>query len=197
MPTGVYTLNGRQQALDATDVTHLSLHDGYPDDAGSNEKSGAGYARQALTLGATDANGVKTQTGTETFSLTGNVNWVGGWTAVSGGSMRNRWPLGGEAKEYDVDPHNDEFYEVGHGRSDNDKIVFFGSSTPGGLNVGTIYYVRDALTDTYKVTDAPGNAALNITSKPSTADAVCSRIDESNGGARTIDVSGVFLTLNH
>lgn len=53
-----------------------------------------------------------------------------------------------------------------HGLSDGD---FVGLATtidaPGGLNPPTSYYVRDAATNTLKLTNTPGGTAFNITSQ--------------------------------
>jgi hypothetical protein len=61
---------------------------------------------------------------------------------------------------------NDVCTSTAHGREGNDGIIFASATgtPPGGLTTGTVYYVRDVTTDTFKLSTTPGGAAIDITS---------------------------------
>lgn len=89
---------------------HLSLHTGYPGDAGSNEAvagTGAGqfpsYARQPLTGGWAAASSALVQhTATSTFTIGsgtgtgGTLHFIGYWSAATAGTFYGFAPLGGK-----------------------------------------------------------------------------------------------------
>lgn len=51
-----------------------------------------------------------------------------------------------------------------HGLSDGTAVVFDASSAPGNITIGTVYYVRDATSNTFKIATSPGGSAVDITS---------------------------------
>jgi len=68
-------------------VTHLSLHDGYPA-SDANEISGGSYARQSVTWG-NSSNGVVNATNQPVFNVPANttIAAVGLRSAVTGGEL--------------------------------------------------------------------------------------------------------------
>lgn len=191
------TTNGKNQLLDANDITHLALHSDYPGDTFLNECTGGSpaYARKAVTW-ASAASGALDQSGSVTFDVTGTAAWVSGATAVSGGSQRALWPLEGESKEYAVDTANDLIQAPSHGYVASQAIVFYGDNAPGGLTKGTVYYVRYIDADSFEVSTTAGGAKINLTSIP-TGSCVVSKITVSTGGQRTLAITDASLHLNH
>ena len=59
---------------------------------------------------------------------------------------------------------NDTITYTAHGLAANSPVQFGGTAVPTGLTAGVTYYVRDVLTDTFKVAAAPGGAAIDLTS---------------------------------
>ncbi len=70
-------------------------------------------------------------------------------------------------RSFSVNPATDTLGSAGHGYADNDRVVTSvsaGGSAPGGLPVGVTYYIREATTDTFKLSLAYGGDPINITS---------------------------------
>jgi hypothetical protein len=64
-----------------------------------------------------------------------------------------------------VDTGTDTITSAAHGFSDADAIVFGkanGAVLPSGLTAGTVYYVRDQATNTYKVAATSGGSAIDL-----------------------------------
>lgn len=65
-----------------------------------------------------------------------------------------------------INTSTDTFTITNHGLSDGQDVGFATTiDMPTGLTVPTSYYVRDATTDTFKLTNTPGGVAFNITSE--------------------------------
>lgn len=187
---------GVHVALDAlaADITHLALHDDYPGTTFANEKTDGSPATTREAVSWSSATGrTATQSGTATFDVTGTVSWITGATALTAGDQRAVWPADAAPFEFDVDPSTDVFEAIAHGFSDDQPVVFYGTSVPGALTAGVIYFMRDTVTDTFKVAATVGGAAIDITSRPSTAGAIASPITVYTGGQREFSVSGLVL----
>lgn len=165
----------RNQAFTPPSAVYVSLHSGRPGDTGANEISGGSYARQTVTLTAASG-GASENTANIEFSNMPSVTVVafGLWDASSGGNLLGwGWlqPSGGYQKFFLVesaDLTSNDITSPSHGLAANDRVVFeplMGSSLPGGLSTGTVYYVTGTPgTDTFQVSTTQGGAAVDITS---------------------------------
>ena len=190
------TTAAKNTMLDALTVTQASLHSGFPGLTGANEISGGSpaYARKAITFGAASG-GTRTTSGSVNFDVpVTTVRWVGLWNV---GTFIGYAPNGGSPKEFVVDPSTDVIRCVSHGFSDTQRVVFFNGTVPPGLTEGTVYFVRDATTDTFKVAATSGGVAIDLTGTGST-DCLVSLIVESvyaAQGTHTLTTGTIGLPL--
>jgi hypothetical protein len=156
-----FTTAAKNAALDGMTLNTLSLHTGYPGTTGANEVSGGtpAYARQSATFGAASG-GQRTLSSSVTFDVPATtVRWIGVWN----GSTFMSWsPNGGTPREFTADPSTDTIRSPAHGYADTQQIVFWDGTVPGGLTEGTVYYVRDATTDTFRVAATSGGSAIDL-----------------------------------
>lgn len=191
MPFNDPAKNVMLDALDetATQITHIAIHqlttapgsDGTPGTgtnagtAASPEATGGSpaYARQAVTWGAA-ASGAKANTGALTFDVpAGTYAFFGLYNASTGNTNNYRGyiPFRGatDVKGFfsvDTTLTNDQLLSVGHGLSDGDRVILmnvFAESLPTGLTEGAVYYVVSSATNTFKVSNTAGGAAVDIT----------------------------------
>ncbi|MFC6441039.1 hypothetical protein [Bowmanella sp. JS7-9] len=94
------TTAGKNTALDALTITHMSLHTGDPSDTGAaNEATGGSpaYARQVPTFGAASA-GTRTLSASVTFDVpAGTFGWYALWnntTCLDKGQLNSDKVLG-------------------------------------------------------------------------------------------------------
>lgn len=180
--------------LNALTFTTTSLHNAYPGSTGTNELSGGGYARQTPSFGS-ESGGVRTATSnTWSVGASSNVAWQGWW---NGADFLCCAPNGGAPKEFVAVPSSDTIYCPSHGWSDTQTIVFWKGTVPGGLTEGTVYYVRDATSDTFKVAATAGGTAIDITSA-GTSNCLVSNITVQNyasASSHTITSATIGLPL--
>ena len=91
---------------------------------------------------------------------TGNTNNYRGYIPFGGATA-----LKGFAS-VDTTLTNDQLLSVGHGMSDNDRVILdpvFGETIPTGLTAGAVYYVVASAANTFKVANTQGGAAIDIT----------------------------------
>lgn len=176
-----------------------SLHDGYPGTTGANEISGGtpAYARKAMTWNAAAAGNLDSNATPVLDVAAGTeVRFVGFWTLATAGVFHGFMVVGGDPKEMIAAAAADTIEATGHGFADTDKIVFIGGTAPGGLTEGTVYFVRDATTDTFKVAATSGGAAIDLTNSGALACKVSKIVPESFGAQGTFTVSDADLNLN-
>ncbi len=152
----------KNELLDGITADTYSLHSGFPGTTGANEISGGSYARQAATVNAASG-GIRSLNASIGFSVPiSTVRWIGKW---QGSTFKGCAPNGGATpKNFMALASNDTVYSASHGYADGQKVVFFQGVPPAGLTEGTIYYVRDSATDTFKVAATLGGAAIDLTS---------------------------------
>jgi hypothetical protein len=195
-----FTPTGNNAMLDAIGVTHVSLHSGFPGTGGANEISGGSpaYARGAITFGAAAAS-ERAQGADVTLNVPGggtNLQYVGYWTALTGGNFRGYHPLGNAPViEFITDVAGDAIEAPAHGQANSNQIVFVGGAPPAPLVEGTIYFVVGATADTLQVAATSGGAAINLTSQAAQSCQLVRIIPETFGSQGTLRVSGNALRL--
>lgn len=184
---------GKAAMLDALSIAQMSLHTAYPGSAGANEVSGGSYARQACTFGAA-AGSTRTLSAGVTFTVPAcTVEWVG--FLNGSGVMQACGPNGGDPKEFYADPATDVVTVPSHGYADGDSVVFYGDTAPSPLTEGVKYYVRDASTNTFKISATAGGSAIDVTSVGGSACVVSKIVADvySGSGSHTINAATIGL----
>jgi len=175
----------KNQTLDGVTYTHVSAHSEFPGTTGANEISGT---RTAITPAAAVGGSRVVATGVNlTIPAGQTVRWLGLW---EGSTFKRAIPSGGYTpRNFMSISASDVFYSEGHGYSDTQAIVFIDGVPPSPLAAGTIYYVRDADSNTFKAAATSGGAAINLIGTTSYACSVC-RIAEyayPTGGTHTVN----------
>lgn len=196
----MFTENGQNQLLAATDIAYLSSHYDYPGESGAAEQSGGDpvYARVAVSFGAASGRTL-TVTGTPSVNVPDYDDhaWWGFWDTSTGGNCRAILPNDGTALEYCVDLAADTIETpAAHGYSEDQAIVFY-MGAPGGLTPGVIYFAVNVTATTFQVADSPGDYAIDLTAQP-TQPAVVSKItvDDGSAGQRVVGL-GPSATLHN
>jgi hypothetical protein len=154
----------KDNMLNGQPFTHMSVHTGYPGTTGANEVSGGApaYARQAIVVN-TSSGGIRALNAAAVADVPAcTVRFFGYWN----GSTFVGYAANGGAtpKNFVATPATDLIILPSHGWSDGQKIVFVYGTAPGGLSAGTVYFVRDQSTDSFKVAATLGGVAMNISS---------------------------------
>lgn len=132
------------------------------DSTAGTEVVGGTYARQVLTFAAA-AGGSKATSSALLYSGM-PATPVTGWEVWdTGGTDRKWYGLFSPFKTASAAAATDIITATGHGRTDTDEIVFQSGYCPAGLTAGTIYFVRDSTTNTFKVAATSGGVAIDIT----------------------------------
>jgi hypothetical protein len=180
----------KNQALDGITISTVSVHSDYPGTTGANEISGA--TRATVNVGAS-VGGVRTLAASATVTVPAStIRWIG-WRNSSGflGSTPNG---GATPKNFVAQPSTDLIYCPSHGYADTTKVVFWLGTAPAPLVSGTIYYVRDATADTFKVAATSGGTAIDLTAASSFGCVVSTITEKTYAGSATHTVSsGTFL----
>ena len=183
-------------ALDAQTYTLASLHTAFPGTTGANEVTGGApaYAKKAITINATSG-GIRSLNAAVVFDipLGATVRWVGYWNV---GTFLCTAPNGGGTpKNFMAIPSTDIVYSTAHGYADTTKIVFFNGTPPTGLTEGTVYFVRDSTTDTFKVTATSGGTAIDLTGASSFGCVVCGITEDvfAAQGTQTLSTSSISI----
>lgn len=149
-------------------ISHLSAHTAWSA-TGLNEVAGGSYARQAVGWDAATGR-IADNTAQESIPIPAGttVGFIGCWSALTAGTFRGMVPVESSVTAVGVGYDGDDYvYADGHGFSDTDTVVCFegndGLGVCGGLTIGTIYYVRDSVTDRFKLAATSGGVAINLT----------------------------------
>ena len=153
----------KNQALDGITISTVSVHSDYPGATGANEISGATRASVSVSV---SSGGQRTLTSAVSVTLpAATVRWLG-WRNSAGFLFAT--PNGGATpKNFVAVPSTDVIHCVAHGYTDTTKVVFWPGTAPAPLVAGTIYYVRDAATDSFKVAATSGGTAIDLTGSAS------------------------------
>jgi hypothetical protein len=151
---------------------------------------------------------VKSNTNTFTFDVpAGTYGFFTLWntsTLNSGTQYLGYIPFGGASAIkgfYSVDTTltNDQLLSPGHGMSNGDRVMLFnvfGDALSTGLTEGTIYFVVNAATDTFKVSTTSGGAAVDITAVGGGEGYFQRVIPETFGAQGQITVAAAALVLD-
>jgi hypothetical protein len=179
VPFNTAAKNVMLDALDesATQITHVGVGNLSDPGTGTNyagtEASGGSpaYARVAVTWGAA-ASEIKQNTNSMTIDVpAGTYGFFLFFNASTGntGNYRGYAPINGTVKGFftvDTTLTNDQFLSPAHGLSNTDRVMLFnafGTALPTGVSEGTVYFVVNAATDTFKVSTTSGGAAVDLT----------------------------------
>lgn len=216
MPFNTTAKHVMLDALDeaSTQITHVGVHQLTDPGTGTNatgtEATGGSpaYARQAVTWGAAAAE-VKQNTNSITIDLpAGTYGFVTFYNAVSGNTNNYRGyaPINNTVRGFfavDTTLTNDQFLSPSHGLSDGDRVLLFnvlGTALPTGVSEGTVYFVVNSATNTFKVSATSGGAAVDLTAVGGGEGYFEKIIPETFGaqgqltiavGALTLDLTGV------
>jgi hypothetical protein len=58
---------------------------------------------------------------------------------------------------------------AGHGYAEDARVILSGGTAPGGLTLGTVYYVINPTTDTFQLSATEGGSAINLTTSTATS----------------------------
>lgn len=147
---------------------YVSLHTADPGETGANEVTGGSYARQSGSFGAASSGQVQNDADIDFASMPATtVVAFGVWDAsTSGNCLWTGW-LSTVVRAFVADDlAGDTIRSPGHGFSNDDRVVFEAEdvgSLPTGLSAGTLYWVVNAATDTFKVSTTQGGGAVDIT----------------------------------
>lgn len=196
----MFTSTAKNTMLDALPAVFVSAHTAYPGAAGSNEASGGSpaYARKAITLAPASGGAKAASTNPAIDVPAGTYGWHCLWDAATAGNCLFVVPTGGSPKTaFTVDVTGDKILCPAHGYADGDTVVIYGGGTaPGGLTLGTTYYVVNATTDDFQVAATAGGAAIDLTSAGS-GELFLSAISPLTFAAQgVISVTSLAMTLN-
>ena len=181
MPFNATAKNVCLDALDEsnTQITHVGVHTltdpgtGTTANAGEATGGSPAYARVAVTWAAASG-GTKSNSGALTIDVpAGTYGYLTYWNASTGNTTNYRGyaPMGGANAlkgffSVDTTLANDQFLSVAHGMADGDRVMLFdtfGEALPTGVTEGTVYYVVNSATNTFKVSTTQGGAAVDLT----------------------------------
>jgi hypothetical protein len=155
-------------------VGFLAVHTTVPNTSGSNEVTGSGYARQAVTWNA-PALGLIDNTAqiTHTIPAAQTAFCYGLWSAVTVGTYYGYVPRTGTGEAVtgfgSVDAAgvtSNTVQSAAHGLANSMQVLLYSvlaESLPAGLASSTIYFVVGATTNTFQVSLTDGGSAVDIT----------------------------------
>ena len=149
----------------ATRALWVSGHSAWPGNAGANELA---TPREAATWAAASGGAISlSNTPGIAIPAGATIAFLGLWDDEFAGVFRG-WAArgGGIALPFETTASDDVFRADQHPYSNGDTVVFVdteGAVLPTPVTEGTIYYVRDVNTDTFKISATSGGAVIPIT----------------------------------
>lgn len=179
MPLNITSQNNALTGGVGNAITHIGVHTlvdpGTTATANAGEATGGSpaYARQAVAWSAV-ASGQRSNSGALTFDVpAGTYGFLTYWNASTGNSGTQYLGYGPFASTAvygfaSTDPTltNDQFFSVAHGLANGDQVQLFNvfaETIPTGITEGTVYFVVNTATNTFKVSTTSGGAAVDIT----------------------------------
>lgn len=165
MPFVAYSQDYQLQQWGTNHGTWMSLHTAYSA-TGASEVAGGSYARLATTWGTAAGGSMALASTPYTFSVPASttVAFLGFWDLVSGGNFSGMTPLGGASGYAFAAPSSTGVLLAPNSAyAANQPVVVFntgGSSLPGGLTAGTIYYVITPASDSFSLSASSGGSAI-------------------------------------
>lgn len=151
---------------------YIKLHVGEPGENGTSNAA-TDTTRKAITFAAaasgsiaSNADGSWADYDAGGAGLTETLTHWSGWDADPAGNCLVTGALGGGAPQPCTAATSDIVTCPAHGMADGDRVEFFaeaGGAIATGLSAGTLYFVRDSATDTFKVALTSGGAAVDVT----------------------------------
>lgn len=204
------TVAGKNRMLDAlvgaasgSPIAYLSLHSGVPNSSGSNELTGGSpaYARKSVAWSAAVSGDVSKDAGTPVFDVPAltSVFFIGYWTAITAGTFLGYGPVNGGTVDgfATVADSGDTATSYAHGLATNDRTILKappgGASLPPGLDEVTIYWVVNAVADTFQLSLTQGGSAITVGNGEMYFQKV---IGESFNSQGTFTVSSLVISLN-
>ena len=149
---------------------YISLHSAYSA-TGANELSGGSpaYARQSASWGSAASNSMALAGTPYSFNVPAStVAFIGFWDALTSGNFHDMVPAGNAtAYAYAAPSATSTLLAPGSAYAANQPVCVFatgGSTTPSGLTVGTIYYVKSPSSDSFELSATSGGSALTLSS---------------------------------
>jgi hypothetical protein len=173
-------LDAIDESATTNGVTHIAILTSAADPGTGTNSTGTeatggspAYARQAVTWAAA-ASGTKSNSGALTFDVpAGTYAFFGLFNASTGNTNNYKGyiPFGGASAlkgffSVDTTLTNDTLFSRAHGMSDGDRVILynvFSETLPTGVTEGTVYFVVNSTTDSFKVSTTSGGAAVDIT----------------------------------
>lgn len=174
-----FTSSANDQMLDSLNggtvssiIAYASLHNAYSA-TGTNELTGGGYAREAVTwnAAATSSKTTASVAGAFTVPAGGTVSFVGLWSAVSSGTFAGMGPNGG-ATQFGFTSTSatpSVFTAPSSSYSAGQSVVLFdsaGATISSDFTLGTIYYIAASPAPsgpTFSLAATSGGSAINST----------------------------------
>jgi hypothetical protein len=151
----------------ASNASYASVHSAYSS-SGANELSGGSYARVAVTWGS-PAGAAVSLTGTPysvNIPASSTAAFVGFWSALTGGTFQGMFPGGNYSAYAFTGPSaTSVILAPGSAYTNGTTVCVFnspGSVLPGGLTVGTVYYIISASGDSFELSATSGGSAITI-----------------------------------
>jgi len=198
MPLATTAENYALDQLGTSKMLYASLHTAYSS-SGANEVTGGGYARQAATWSAASGGSKSLASVLPSFSVPSSttVEFVGFWDASTSGNFQGMFPNGGASPfAFSATTAASVFTAPGSGYSNGQTVVLFltaGATLPGGFTAGTVYYVINASTDTFKLSATLNGSAVTVTVDGSGI--VAGITPETFGSAGTFALTSGSVTL--
>jgi hypothetical protein len=160
------------EALAAT-VTHVSLHSAFPGSTGAGEISGGApaYGRSTVTWVSPVVGAALQADDLPSFNVPSGatIAWAGLWNHATATSPTNFFgyvPLGSVSPFLATALAGTDILQApGHPLADGQSIALLDTlgTLPAGVTEGSVYFVRDATTDTFKVSTTVGGIAIDLT----------------------------------